>query len=150
SFNYWCNCREELTSKRPKHADISKQRNREPYLVRYACEGLLSVDINLNDNLANVKLYHKQLHQRPKHIYVSEDIKQFIRENLVHRAPELHRIIISKELCGYKTLTIDQVYFWWTYEASKHYRRHEDQYESAKLLLNEKGYEIVFESSTPT
>ncbi|CAG8730903.1 912_t:CDS:2, partial [Racocetra fulgida] len=82
--------------------------------------------------------------------YDQQDIKQFIRENLVQRASELHRIIVSKELCGYETLTVDQVYFWWTHEASKLFRRHDDQYESAKLLLAEKGYEILAEESEET
>ncbi|CAG8848874.1 2246_t:CDS:2, partial [Gigaspora margarita] len=152
SFNYWCNCHEELTSKRPKHTDISKQRNTGPFLTRYRCEGLLSVDINLNNNnnLANVKLHYKQLHQRPRHVGVSEEIKQFIRENLEQRASELHRIIISKKLNGYEILTLDQVYFWWACEASIRFRRHDDQYESAKLLLIENEYKILLDLNLPT
>ncbi|CAG8848268.1 20812_t:CDS:1, partial [Racocetra persica] len=120
--------------------DISKQRNTGSYLIRYACEGLLSIAIDLANNYANIKLSHKHLHQRPRHISVSEQVKQYIRENLVFRASELHREIITKKLDGFETLTVDQVYFWWAHEASKYYRRHEDQYQSAKLLLHEKGF----------
>ncbi|CAG8826439.1 10162_t:CDS:1, partial [Racocetra persica] len=52
----------------------------------------------------------------------------------------LYREIISKKLEGFENLTIDQVYFWWAREASVFYRWHNDQYQSAKLLLNEKDY----------
>ncbi|CAG8596765.1 8019_t:CDS:2, partial [Racocetra persica] len=35
-------------------------------------DGLLSIAINLTSNCANIKLSHKQLHQRPKYTMVSE------------------------------------------------------------------------------
>ncbi|CAG8759367.1 299_t:CDS:2, partial [Gigaspora rosea] len=140
----------ELVSKRQKHSDISKQQNTGSYIIRYACEGLLSIAINLTSNCANIKLSHKQLHQRPKYTMVSEQVKQYVRKNLVLRASELHHEIISKKLDGFETLTIDQVYFWWAREASKYYRRHENQYQSAKLLLHEKGFKVILDLNQPT
>ncbi|CAG8713688.1 8507_t:CDS:1, partial [Racocetra persica] len=95
-----------------KNSDISKQRNTGSYLIQCACEDLLSIAIDLANNYANIKLSHKYLHQQPMHISVSEQVKQYIHENLVFRVSELHCKIISKKLDRFETLTIDQVYFW--------------------------------------
>ncbi|CAG8804931.1 3512_t:CDS:1, partial [Racocetra persica] len=68
---------------------------------------LLLIAIDLANN-QNIKLSHKHLHQRPMHISVSEQVKQYIHENLVFKASELHCEIISKKLDRFETLTIDQ------------------------------------------
>ncbi|CAG8847445.1 2944_t:CDS:2, partial [Racocetra persica] len=107
------------------HNDISKQRNTGTYLTRYECEELLSISINLINQYANIKLNHKQLHQRPQFIGITE------------------------QLDGLENLTVDQVYFWWAQETSAFYRQHDDQYKSIKLFLSEKGYKIIFNLDKP-
>ncbi|CAG8676374.1 11133_t:CDS:2, partial [Gigaspora rosea] len=88
----------ELVSKRQKHSDISKQRNTEFDMLRRSS----LIAINLANNYANIKLSHRQLHQRPRYNSVSEEVKQYISENLVFKTSELHREIISKKLDGFK------------------------------------------------
>ncbi|CAG8768165.1 16773_t:CDS:2, partial [Racocetra persica] len=52
---------------------------------------------------------------------ITNEIKKYIKENLVYSAPELYKQIILEKLNGYELFTVDQAYYWWAYHAVTKY-----------------------------
>ncbi|CAG8692304.1 3031_t:CDS:2, partial [Ambispora leptoticha] len=149
TFTYWCNCHQELEKKAKKVLDNSKQCNTESRLDCYDCKGAIFVRIDLQNKLASVKLDHVYLHPQPQHIGITDEIKIYIKENLVYSAPELYKQIVLEKINGYELIMVDQAYYWWAHHAVTKYQRANNQFQSAKLLLNEKNYKIIFEIDDP-
>ncbi|RGB26960.1 hypothetical protein C1646_674366 [Rhizophagus diaphanus] len=147
-FYYWCNIRIELKKHSVKHKDLAKQRNTDPRIQKYACDGYISIKIDYQNNLIFFKLEHI-LHIRPDHIEVTNTVKEYIHSNIRLSALEIFYRIKEQKLPGYEMLTKGQVYYWWTREAALKYKRDNDEVKSAKLLLEEKGYSIIFQTNKP-
>ncbi|CAG8788805.1 12023_t:CDS:2, partial [Racocetra persica] len=75
-------------------------------------EQAINLDMLINEILADTEENKYEYYLASKIVnYIEkedEQVKQYVRENLVLRASELHREIISKKLDGFETLTIDQ------------------------------------------
>ena len=92
------------------------------------------------------------LHSRPSHIKTSLEIKKFIQDNINYSASEICHQIREYQINGYESITIQQIYYWWSVESHKLYCRHSDPLLSAKILLEESNLEIILDSlnsSTP-
>jgi hypothetical protein len=147
-FHYWCNMRVELNKHSVKHEDPAKQRDTDSRIQRHSCGGCISIKIDYQNSLIFFKLEHI-LHTRPDHIEVTDIIKKYIHSNIRLSAPEIFYRIKEQKLQGYEMLTKGQVYYWWTREAALEYKRDVNEIISAKKLLQEKGYLIVFQTKEP-
>ncbi|CAG8760567.1 982_t:CDS:2, partial [Gigaspora rosea] len=144
-----CNCRIDTVKKSRKHLDKEKQRDTVPRLNRYDCNGNVSIKVDNKSNLAVIKINHQLLHTRPENITTTNEIKEFITNNLDYTASELYKKIVINEMDGFKTLTTDQVYYWWSKANIIRYKRHDSESLSAQLLLQEKNYLFLFRSLEP-
>ncbi|CAG8841962.1 10803_t:CDS:2, partial [Gigaspora margarita] len=97
-FTYWCICYQELEKKARKVLDNSKQYNTKSQLDCYNCKGAILVRLNLQNKLASVKLDHVYLHPRPQYIAITDEIKKYIKENLVYSASELYKQIVLEKI----------------------------------------------------
>ncbi|CAB4444165.1 unnamed protein product [Rhizophagus irregularis] len=86
------------------------------------------------------------LHPRPSHIKTSSEIKKFIQENINCSASEICHQVRECQINGYESITIQQIYYWWSIESHKIYCRHSDPLLSTKILLEESNLEIIVNS----
>ncbi|CAB5130924.1 unnamed protein product [Rhizophagus irregularis] len=57
-----------------------------------------------------------------------------------------HPIVRECQINGYESITIQQIYYWWSIESHKIYCRHSDPLLSTKILLEESNLEIIVNS----
>ncbi|CAG8839068.1 23246_t:CDS:2, partial [Racocetra persica] len=132
-----------------KHLDKEKQCDTIPRLNRYDCNGNVSIKVDIECKLAVIKINHQLLHMRPENIATTNEVKGYITDNLDYTASELYKKIVINEMDGFKTLTMDQVYYWWSKANMIRYKRDDNESLSAQLLLQEKDYLFLFRLSEP-
>ncbi len=83
--NFWYKCSQNscLTKKSKKIEDLSKQHNNLS-IIKFDYNETLKITININSNIANIKLYHDLIHDKPEKINVTQKIRDFIRDQLQH------------------------------------------------------------------
>ncbi|CAG8850195.1 8907_t:CDS:2, partial [Gigaspora margarita] len=94
----------------------------------------------------NEKLYLEVAHYTAKSIEEATtlEIREFIKSNINYLVLELHRQIREKQLKGYKNLTVQQAYFWWSKEFQK-VSLNPDPFISTKPLLTELNQKIIID-----
>ncbi|GBC04734.1 hypothetical protein RclHR1_05830012 [Rhizophagus clarus] len=123
NYTMWYYCSQNCTlAKRPcKHENQDKQRDRESIIY----------------------LKHDLLHKRPDRFGLNDTIKEEIKRN-IHLTPS----DIFKQLeQQHPNVTQKQFHTWWSYFIKKTYVRDNDQLLSAKILLHEYNYELLYQSS---
>ncbi|CAG8577087.1 14347_t:CDS:2 [Gigaspora rosea] len=92
-------------------AEKEKQHDTAPRLNRYDCNGNVSIKIDIENKLATIKINHQLLHPQPENIATTNDIKEYITNNLDYTASKLYKKIVNNKMDGFNTLTVDQIYY---------------------------------------
>ena len=146
SYWYFCSQRDILAKKPRKHIELSKQRDVSS-MERYKCDGFIKVSIDKTMEIAEVTLIHKILHQKPVDTYVSQEVKDFIKDNIDLLPREIYARLINKGID--LSIRQKQIHFWWTKLGQIRYRRHDNAFESAYTWLLENQYKIVLYKTEP-
>lgn len=99
---YRCNCRIDTVKKPRKHLDKGKQRDTVPRLNRYDCNGNVSIKVDNISKLAVITINNQLLHTRPENFTTTNEIKEYITDNLDYTASELYMKIVINEMDGLK------------------------------------------------
>ncbi|CAB4485247.1 unnamed protein product [Rhizophagus irregularis] len=135
------------TQKNPrKHQDLTKQRD-TPARERFACKGVIKIDVKTRIHCAQIQIKHDELHTVPSNFTVSDWVKNYISENLDLFPTVIYKQLVSKELDI--SIQQKQVYYWWSYYMTRKYKRNEDAYISAYEWLKENNYEIIVKNNEP-
>lgn len=132
---YKCNCRIDSVKKPRKHLEKEKLHDTAPRLNRYDCNGNVSIQIDIENKLVTIKINHQLLHPRPENIAATNEIKEYITNNLDYTASELYKKIVNNKMDGFNTLTVDQVYYWWSKANMVRYKRDDSESLSAQLYI---------------
>ncbi|CAG8702113.1 4850_t:CDS:2, partial [Racocetra fulgida] len=100
--------------------DIDKQRNTEPLLIRYECEGSILITIKRSHRL----------------VYIPPEIKEYIQQNKLLTVPQIYRNIKALRLNGYLHITQQQVYYWCKYLGLNEYKIAKDQVDEAHAICS--------------
>uniref|UniRef100_U9TKF2 MULE transposase domain-containing protein n=1 Tax=Rhizophagus irregularis (strain DAOM 181602 / DAOM 197198 / MUCL 43194) TaxID=747089 RepID=U9TKF2_RHIID len=73
-------------------------------------------------------------------------ITSISEENINCSASEICHQVRECQINGYESITIQQIYYWWSIESHKIYCRHSDPLLSTKILLEESNLEIIVNS----
>ncbi|CAG8649114.1 770_t:CDS:1, partial [Scutellospora calospora] len=145
SFVYYCNCREELKSKKARVTNISSQRDTMPRIIRYDCGGTIQINIERTHNLVVVNIYY-YLHPPPEAIEVSQQIRNYIFNNNLLTVPQLYNNIKNEKINGFLNVTRKQIYYWFKKIATEEYRLADDQLESARRYLeNNLNFKLLYQ-----
>ncbi|KAJ7867068.1 hypothetical protein B0H13DRAFT_2560350 [Mycena leptocephala] len=115
-----------------KNPDATKQQDKGQ-MDMFQCGGW--VDISPEESDCFVCIRHLDCHQKYVCIDVPEDIKKFIAENTKLRAPQLWKEILK--IYPRPNFTQKAVYNYWSKQQQASWRRCDDEFESAKILLQE-------------
>ncbi|GBC01685.1 hypothetical protein RclHR1_00430002 [Rhizophagus clarus] len=104
-------------------------------MVRYECNGRLTIWVNLKTEYAHIQLQHDHLHERPSfQPLVPDEIKDEIERNK-HLDP--------LKLCNHLSIQFDmsnitgkQIYYWWSLSVRSIYQYEDDPIKSAIALLD--------------
>ena len=109
---------------------------------RYNCKGRVKILINETEQIAYIVVNHHTLHNLPPDVTVSENIKQFIKNN-VDLFPQ---IIYSQLVANGMDITIrqKQIHYWWSVYMIEQYKRYENSFTSAQCWLSKYNYSILF------
>ncbi|CAG8653296.1 28384_t:CDS:2 [Gigaspora margarita] len=133
-------CYSSTKDNKPRKQEcIENQRDQIP-IDRFDCNGRIKIVLNLRLKSALIHLQHLMLHKRPERFGVNETIKEEIKKN-IHLSPsKIYQILENY----YPNLTQKQVHAWWSTLLKQEYvRDNENQLNSAKRFLIERGYRIV-------
>src|SRR5581483_6520525 len=99
TINYWyfCSQRHDLAARPKKHQDVSKHRDTKA-MERFRCNGIVKVSIDSLNNMASLSVKHDLLHKKPTNVEVSQDIKDFIKENINLLPREIYAQLVNKGL----------------------------------------------------
>lgn len=90
-----------------------------------------------------VEYSHKMLHSRPSHIKTSPQVKKFIQDNINCSASEMCHQIHECQIIRHENITIQQIYYWWSFLSHKLYCCHSDPLLSIKIFVEESNLEII-------
>ncbi|CAG8845821.1 32629_t:CDS:2, partial [Gigaspora margarita] len=80
-----------------KNQDISKHRDTKS-IERYDCNGMIRISINCTTLMATIYIRHGLLHSYPKDVSVSDNIKQFIMNNINLLPREIYAQLVENGL----------------------------------------------------
>ncbi len=126
AFSYWYIClqRDTLAEKLKKNKDLSKHHDR-PFMEWFKCQGSIKITINQETNIAYITINYDFLHERPKKISVSKDIKNFIQNNIDLLPQEIYAQLVNP------LIKQKQTHFWWSKLGQTRYKCHEDLFKLA-------------------
>jgi hypothetical protein len=141
--NFWYKCSQNssLAKKPRKIEDLSKQRDKLP-TMRFDCNGILKIAINMNLKTANIQLCHDLIHDRPEKISVAQEIRDFIKDRLQQTPAE----IFNQLEINNPNLTQKQCHYWWTQLIKKEFQRDPNQLKSSLLLLEENDKKVIMQN----
>ncbi|RIB12830.1 hypothetical protein C2G38_2327609 [Gigaspora rosea] len=116
-------------------------------MERFDCHGTIKITINQSNNIAKLVLKHELIHAQPKNVIVSQDIKEFIKENINLLPREIYAQLVENGLNP--LIRQKQIHFWWSELGQNRYRRQDDAFESAIQWLRKGQYKIVLEQLQP-
>jgi hypothetical protein len=141
-----CSQQNALAKKPRKNADSPKHRDK-PSMERFDCSGVIKVSINQSTMMAEVHLQHDFLHAQPKDTSVSQDIKDFIHENIDLLPRKIYARLVSNGMNS--EIRQKQIHFWWLELGKDRYKCQEDAFESSIQWLKENQYRIILEQRQP-
>jgi len=116
-------------------------------MERFSCNGLIKITINNTSHVAKLTLQHNILHQRPKKVSISQEVKTFIKENIDLLPREIYSQLIRNNTDP--TIRQKHIHFWWSQFGQVRYKRHNNAFESAVLWLRERHYDIILHETEP-
>ena len=114
---------------------------------RFDCNGVIKVTINETNNMAKLSMQHDFLHKRPSNTTVSQEIKDYIKENIDLLPREIYARLVAKGLDT--SIRANQIHFWWTQIGQNRYKRHEDAFQSAIEWLQEGQCNVFLNETIP-
>ena len=146
TYWYFCSQRDILAKKPRKHPDTAKQRD-VTSIERFDCGGFIKISINEITQMTEVTLYHRILHEKPMDMSITQNIKDFIKNNIDLLPREIYARLISE---GINLLVRQkQIHFWWSQLGQDRYKRHDNAFESAYIWLLENQYNIILQQVEP-
>jgi hypothetical protein len=67
-------------------------------MTRYNCNGLIKIKVDLQSEIAIVKIVHSQLHPIPIDVTVPDNVKEFIKNNIDLLPREIYYKLVDEEL----------------------------------------------------
>ena len=122
----------------------SRARDRST-MERFECHSKLRLQPCFHNRTLLVSMEH-DYHIPYTDIHLSDDIKNFIEKHCNSQSPsEIYQNIQESRVPGFKIAVQSQIYYLWHKISMKHWQRHENQIESARLLLkeNERDYRTL-------
>ena len=129
-YFYYCSQRDIMINKPRKYPDSSKQRD-VPSMERFHCGGVIKISVDITKQMFEVKLVHTNLHIRPINKSVSQDVKDFIKDNIDLLPREIYYRLVDKDMDI--TIRQNQIHFWWSQLGQNQYKRYEDSFDSTCL-----------------
>ena len=82
-------------------------------MERFECDSVLKISVNEITHIAEITLYHKDLHTKPINNSIPQNIKDFIKSNIDLLPREIYaRLVSSEDLPLF--IKQKQIHFWWT------------------------------------
>ncbi|PKC16183.1 hypothetical protein RhiirA5_493960 [Rhizophagus irregularis] len=151
-FIYIC-AQSNATQKNPrKHQDLTKQRD-TPARERFACKGVIKIDVKTRIHCAQIQIKHDELHTVPSNFTVSDWVKNYISENLDLFPTVIYKQLVSKELDI--SIQQKQVYYWWSYYMTRNKSTwiltgfHKELQEK-NICINECGIDATYNTNNLT
>ena len=118
--------------------DSSKRARDRGQMDRFICGSNLTMKPSFDNRTLTLTLIH-EYHSPYSDIHLSEEIKMFVEDHSRFQSPsELFRNILDLKVPGHTLAIQSQVYYLWHKVSMKNWKRHDNQFNSAKLLLREK------------
>ncbi|KAJ7683877.1 hypothetical protein B0H17DRAFT_837200, partial [Mycena rosella] len=117
-----------------KNPDVAKQRDKGQ-MDMFECGGWVDIWASPEDSDCFVRIRHLDCHQKYVCISVPDDVKKFIADNLKLRAPQLWKEILKTHPCP--NFMPKAVYNYWLKRNQESYKHCDNEFESAKALLQE-------------
>ncbi|KAI0998225.1 hypothetical protein K3495_g9970 [Podosphaera aphanis] len=109
---------------------------------RFACGGKLSLLPSFRDRKLSLSLCHKY-HVPYEDIHLSDEIKDIIESECPTKSPsQIYQIVQEMKVTGYEVALQPQIYYLWQKANTRHWKRNDNQFESSKLLFEEKSEEF--------
>jgi len=86
-----------LAYKSKKHQDSLKHHDAS-IMERFNCNETIKISVNKSSNMANLSVNHDFLHKKPINTEVTQDIKDFIKNNIDLLPREIYAQLVSKGL----------------------------------------------------
>ncbi|RIB29550.1 hypothetical protein C2G38_2155006 [Gigaspora rosea] len=138
----WIDC---MIEKPKKYSDYSKHRDKLS-MIHFSCEGHIKITIYQDLLISDINMRYK-LHSIRQDVSISNEIKDFIANNIDLLPREIYKRLIDHNLSI--NIRQKQIYYWWNELGKSQYKRDNDAFFSAQKWLNEKSYEIIFQSESP-
>ena len=116
-------------------------------MKRFNCNGIIKIVVNKSSNVVNLSVNHDFLHKKPVNTEVTQDIKDFIRNNIDLLPREIYAQLVSKGLDP--SIRQKQIHFWWSKLGQNRYRRDDDAFKSTIIWIKEKYKNIILEETIP-
>src|SRR6185369_6213351 len=118
-------CAQSVNRKKPTQPDRPVKRISEarPPIDRYACEGKIKINIDINVCHAKVTLQHLMIHEHPayRENKLPEGAIKWISKNLKLRKIEVYKRLCDEQLIDSRVHTYRQVYYWTSKFSAQHY-----------------------------
>ncbi|KAJ7206101.1 hypothetical protein GGX14DRAFT_367487 [Mycena pura] len=101
----------------------------------FECQGWVTIWASPDDSVYSVRLRHQDCHKNYIYIDLPDDVKKFIADNPMLRAPQLWKEILKSH--PHPNFTQKSVYNQWYKQYQVNWRLHDDELKSAKMLLEE-------------
>ena len=116
-------------------------------MKRFDCNGIIKVTIDKSNNVAILSVKHDFLHEKPINVEVSQEIKDFITENIDLLPREIYAQLVKKGLD--LSIRQKQIHFWWVQLGQNRYKRNEDAFKSAIEWLKENHKNVIVKETVP-
>lgn len=114
-----------------------KERDRKQ-MDRFTCRSKLTIKPSFDDRTLTLSMTHVY-HSPYSDIHLSPEIQAFVESHSRFQSPsELYQNIQDLRVPGFDSAAQSQIYYLWQKVSLKEWKRHENQLESAKLLIKEK------------
>lgn len=143
---YFYSQRSDHAKKARKCDDLTKQRD-TPSMKRFSCCGEIKIIINLEIKTASVKLIHNILHDLPKEVSVSPQIKDFISKNIDLLPREIYARLVENGMDP--EIWQNQIYYWWSKLGEIRFKRDSNAFQSAKEWLKENNCIVIMDVNLP-
>ncbi|KAJ7659443.1 hypothetical protein B0H17DRAFT_954753 [Mycena rosella] len=101
----------------------------------FECGGWVTIWASSDESDCFIRIQHLDCHQKYVCIDLPDDVKKFITDNPKLRAPQLWKEILKTN--PRPRFAQKSVYYQWFKQQQTNYRRSDDEFESAKILLKE-------------
>lgn len=106
-------------------------------MKRFSCNSLLTITVTFETRLIHLRLSHNH-HAPYENHKLSPEVLDFVNENIQHCTPaKLYQNLQHAKPSGWETALRHQIHYRWQQHHSSLWRRDDDPFQSANLLLTE-------------